>query len=203
MPNCAEKLLDVIGGEKDPQTLSSMIHAIGSLHDRQSISVVAKFEHHPVPDVRNAVVHALSGYEDEQAMAALIRLSADPDRDVRDWATFGLGSQMDADNPTIRDALFARANDSDDEIRGEAIVGLARRGDTRVIQLILRELNSHREDVLKDWSLMRDAAEAVTENSIQSRNPAWLPLLTRFFELNIGDAQKIQAAIDQLSARNQ
>ncbi len=55
-------------------------------------------------------------------------------------------SQIDTDTQEIRDALFARVEEGDDddkeEIRGEAFVGLARRGDKRVIEPLLRELMS-------------------------------------------------------------
>lgn len=44
------------------------------------------------------------------------------------------------DTPQLRQALLARTEDSDEETRGEAIVGLARRRDVRVVAVIEREL---------------------------------------------------------------
>ena len=57
---------------------------------------------------------------------------------MRDRAVFGLGSQLDRDSPELRDALFARLADPDP--RGEALVGLARRGDPRGVEALRRAI---------------------------------------------------------------
>lgn len=61
---------------------------------------------------------------------ALITLTSDENSDVRDWACFGLG-QMDAASPGARDALAARLTDPDDDTRCEAVLALAKTGDSR------------------------------------------------------------------------
>ncbi len=107
----------------------------------------------------------LSGIDDLDAIAGLIELSCDLDDDTRDWATFGLGSQTSLDTPELRDALAARLTDTDPEIRGEAMIGLARRGDERAhpaIEAALRGLFHG------DWPL-----EAVEHLA----GPAWIPLV--------------------------
>lgn len=55
------------------------------------------------------------------------------DSDVRDWATFSLGTQIDAQTPAIQDALRARLHDADTGTCLEALAGLARRCDPGVI----------------------------------------------------------------------
>jgi HEAT repeat protein len=72
----------------------------------------------------------------------LIDLSTDEVAKVRSWATFGLGFVARGDLPKIREALVARLKDADHETRGEAILGLAERGDTRVNFAIQHELAS-------------------------------------------------------------
>ena len=37
--------------------------------------------------------------------------SQDVEGEVRDWATMGLGSRLEVDNPAIRNALAARLDD--------------------------------------------------------------------------------------------
>ena len=135
-------LLGMIGGEEDSDVLAAAAMALGHLRDGRAVKALVSLKNHPSENVRFGVVHGLSAHEDESAVGALVELSADDDDDVRNWATFGIGSLIDADTREIREALFRRLNDSDHEVRGEALVGLARRGDERVVEYLLKELSS-------------------------------------------------------------
>src|SRR5581483_4385690 len=97
---------------------------------------------HPDERVRFGVVFGLLGQEDERTIRALIDLSTDLDIDVRDWATFGLGSMSEVDTPALREALVARLDDEEGDVRGEAMVGLARRHDQRMIEPLLTDLEA-------------------------------------------------------------
>jgi hypothetical protein len=129
-----------LSGDADPELLASICFAFGHLKDPRGISAVAPLARHPQSRVRFAVVHALSAQEDPVAIAWLIALSSDEDAQVRDWATFGLGQQIEADTAEIREALCARLTDADRDTRLEAISGLARRKDMRVIDHIITAL---------------------------------------------------------------
>jgi HEAT repeat protein len=52
---------------------------------------------------------------------------------VRDWAVVGLGVLGDADSEEIRDALLRCVDDSDENVREEAAVGLGKRRDARLL----------------------------------------------------------------------
>jgi hypothetical protein len=145
--------------------LSAAAIALGHRNHPRAIRPLVELSEHSNPDVRYGVVHGLCRHDDLSAVDALTRLSSDPDRDVRNWATFGLAQLTDLDSPKIRDALLARADDDDSEIRGEALLGLARRGDARALPLVRRELSG---EFHGDWAV--EAAELLAD-------PGLYPLL--------------------------
>jgi hypothetical protein len=138
----------------DSRTTAAVINAFGHIGDKRSLDLVLRYREHASSEVRFQVAFALGGIEEEPAIEALIKLSADEDRDVRDWATFGLGSLVKIDTPQIRDALVARLGEEDDEVRGEALVGLAKRRDSRVIDCL-------RADLLKPFGPYSGVQECV------------------------------------------
>jgi HEAT repeat protein len=150
------------------EVLNSACIALGHLHDERAIEPLLKLKKHPHEEVRYGVVLGLTGFEDERAIHALTELSKDSDSDVRDWATFGLGSMIETNTEAIREALYQRLNDSDETTRGEAMVGLARRGDKRVTPFVLAELEQ-----MSRWTLPLEAAEALAD-------PSLLPALYHF-----------------------
>jgi hypothetical protein len=64
--------------------------------------------------------------EARQVMAELSGFLSDPDIANRDWAAFLL-AQSPADGPPVRAALLRAAGDASLQVRGEALLGLARR----------------------------------------------------------------------------
>jgi HEAT repeat protein len=135
-------------GDRESEVLSSAAIACGHLHDARAVGALVKLKNHPNEDVRYAIVFGLLGHPDRRAVRALIKLSADPDADVRDWATFGLGQQIDTNTREVREALYARIDDEDDDTRAEALMGLARRHDERVIEPLIEELGSDTVTIL-------------------------------------------------------
>ncbi|HEY1016744.1 MAG TPA: HEAT repeat domain-containing protein [Herpetosiphonaceae bacterium] len=158
-------LLDRLAGEREPLALSAIAVALGHRHDPRAVAPVAALRAHPDPDVRRSVVHAMLAHADPLAIETLILLSADADEDIRDWATFGLGSMIETDTPAIREALAARMDDPHGAVRGEALVGLARRKDSRALPALLA-------DFADGWqgSLLFEAAGLLAD-------PALLPSL--------------------------
>ena len=114
------------------------LYAVGHLRVGPTLEI-AGFARHASERVRTATAHALGGRDEPASIDALCLLTADTDSDVRDWATFALGLLCDSDTPEIREALVARIADDNDAIRGEALVGLARRGDKRATAAIRAE----------------------------------------------------------------
>jgi HEAT repeats len=152
----------------DPEdsVVESAIFALGHRASPRAIEPVLEFVDHRSSDFRYAAVHGLMPHDSPIVVEALAKLSWDNDRDVRDWATFALGSQLESDSPTIRKALHDRLNDADPEVRGEALVGLARRRDTSITSYVRRELEGPFHG---DWAV--EAARHLAD-------PGFLPALT-------------------------
>jgi HEAT repeat protein len=137
---CLQTLLGLLD-DPDPDILEATCYALGHLKHPGAVPSLVKLKNHPIAEIRYAVTFGLLTHADNRAVEALIELSEDEDEDVRDWATFGLGTQIDLDTPEIREALVRRLNDSIDP-HGEAMVGLARRKDERVLKPLLESLAS-------------------------------------------------------------
>jgi HEAT repeat protein len=165
-------LLELLECEQNTDVLNSIGIALGHLHDARAIAPLIQLKNHPSPSVRYGLVFGLLGYEDELAISTLIELSSDRDRDVRNWATFGLGSQIETDTTAIREALYQRfINENTDEnyeIYGEALVGLAKRKDSRILTELIEELLSDYVGVL--------AVEAAEEFADSRLYPALMQL---------------------------
>lgn len=153
-------LLTLLDDPSDAVVSAAAI-ALGHRHHPRAIQPLVELARHPNPQVRHGVVHGLTGHEDLAAVAALIELTRDPDRDVRGWATFAIAQCTDRDSPELREALSARTEDQDPEVRGEALIGLARRGDPRALPLVRAEL---RGEFHGDWAV--EAAEILAEPSL-------------------------------------
>lgn len=143
LPQAAIKtLISLLDTETDIEVLEAALVAVSHHDAPQAIPTVSRYAYHPEARIRHAAVLALTGYEDRTAIERIIALTQDANAHVRDWATFGLGTQLETDTPEIRNSLADRLDDPDADTRGEAFIGLARRGDRRVVPALMRELTS-------------------------------------------------------------
>jgi HEAT repeat protein len=172
--------------------------AVGLSHRGAESAIPHLLKHvdHPDSLTRQGVVLGLSGHEDERAIEALIRLADDDDREVRDWAVFGLGSQIDTDSPEIRETLRKALGDPDDEIRGEALVGLAKRRDSSIVAKLLHEW---RDDDVTILSI--EAAEECRDPSLHQRLKHFAAMLT--VDADPYFARRLAAAIEACSPKTE
>lgn len=187
-------LLDHLRDSKDPDALVGVLGAFGHLgfgHDedfdenrRLALPVLRRLCAHEDEDVREALLvaalnSATSGPDALSIEAALLlcELTRDPAREVRDWATFWLEElppMFDLDLPEVRRALWERVGDEDEEIRVQAIEGLANHRDRAVIPFLIQEIEREAEAIEAHdgfvWVNIFDAAKTLAE-------PALLPAL--------------------------
>jgi HEAT repeat protein len=131
----------MLDSETDPVSLSAIVTAFGHLENPSIIPQILPFSYHPDTDVRYGLAFTLGCFaDDERTVSTLIKLMSDKDSEVRDWATFGLGGLGDFDSPKIREALFKNSTDDDEDVREEAIVGLAKRKDPRSVPEVISAL---------------------------------------------------------------
>lgn len=134
---------DLFEVETDPDVLMSLLYSIGHNNDKldnEQIKKICSFINSENSWVKEGLVSALLGIDSLNAIETLIKLSSDKLSHIRNWATFGLGTQIERNNKKIREALWERVNDKHQETKLEAIVGLAKRKDKRVNDIIRREI---------------------------------------------------------------
>lgn len=164
--------------ETDPDVLMSLLYAIGHNNDEldeKQIELLCSFVHDENSMVKEGLVSALLGIDNLTAIKTLINLSSDKLSHIRNWATFGLGTQIERNNKNIREALWGRINDKHQETKLEAIVGLAKRKDKRIKEIIKREIIGGEYGTL------------LFEAIIETRDKEFLPLLKQNLKIIKGN----------------
>jgi HEAT repeat protein len=159
-------LLESLLVDADESVVSCALVALGHLGtgDVARISSLASSQS---DRVRYSVAWCLGLRDGAPALATLIALSRDTDPEVRDWATFAIAQQSEVDSPEVRQALVDRLDDTDAETRGEAMVGLAKRGDTRAEAAVAAAMTQ--TDVNP---LVLEAADLIAERRRQATDSA-------------------------------
>jgi len=162
---CCDVLLQLLNQEDDDQVKAAVVFALGHLRNDRAIPSLIALSRHPNSDVRHAVASSLYGVTSDAAVAAQLDLMDDSNPEARDWAVTAIGENLAIDGPQIREAFLRHASDEDVFTRAEALHGLARRGDTRVVIYLLAELPVEREcahlfiDIAKTYLGYADDAE--------------------------------------------
>lgn len=134
---------DLLKTETDKNIISSILYGIGHNNDNLSekqINIVCAYKNHKSVNVRYSLVYALLSIDQIKPIDTLIELSKDKDSDIRNWATFGIGTQIETDSKIIREALWERVRDEHKITRFEAIVGLAKRKEENIREVLKNEL---------------------------------------------------------------
>lgn len=168
---------DLLNIENDPEVLMSLLYSIGHNNDhlnKTQIEKLCTFSDSDNNLVKEGLVSALGFINELNSINVLIKLSTDKLSYIRDWATFYIG-QSERNNKAIREALWARINDKHQTTRFEAIVGLAKRKDIRITEIIKKELIDGEYGTL------------LFEAIIETRDKQFLPLLRQNLKSIEGD----------------
>lgn len=160
-------------GEPAPELAWSMAHSLSGLEEPAVIGPLVRLARCGDPDVRWQVAVGLGRARDRydgRGVATLVELTADADAGVRDWATLELGSVVPFDTPEVREVLVARLDDPVPDVRGEALVGLARRRSEVLARVLPPLLTLDRAGTLEVRAAM------------ESGDRSYLPLLERLAE---------------------
>jgi HEAT repeat protein len=132
----------LMGSEQDVRALNSEITALGHLENPLAIPLIRQYRTHPNEGIRFSVAFALASFPDDpRSVDSLLLLMEDADEQVRDWATFGLGTLGSGNSHEIREALFRRLHDASTDVRQEAMAGLGKRRDERVVPFLIEALD--------------------------------------------------------------
>ena len=157
------KLIELLDDNDDDVVASAATclgHRVKKDSDFRAIAKLTNLAHHSNKHIRSGVTFALGRVEHPEAIKTLIKLCDDKEDEVKDWAVFSLGSLIETDTPEIRHALKKALNDEDTYVRGEALVGLAKRGDRNIVKQLIKELEEEDDlhDVIMACELLADSS---------------------------------------------
>ena len=171
-----ELLFKLLNETQKDNILESVFHAIGHNNEHltaEQIAILTTFKDQENTNVKHGLISALSGLDELKAIRTLIEFTNDKISSIRNWATFGISTRIEVNNIEIINALWNRVDDIDQETRYEAITGLVNRNDSRVKDVIFRELE-HQEY----GTLLFEAIQTLKDKD-------FLPLL----EMNLKNAE--------------
>jgi HEAT repeat protein len=163
--------------DPDATVICAAAHGLGHRHSVRAIESLLAHVANSSAEIRDAITHGLGCLDDRRATDGLIQLSRDPDDLVRDYASFNLGEMCIIDYPELRAALHALLADPAAEIRGQALIGLARRGDRTSLPAIRSELSGdyHGAWAVKAAGYLADSTLASDLETLLQRELADLP----------------------------
>ena len=192
-----ELYFDLLNIETEPKVLRSLLYAIGYNNNKLNKGQIEKlctFSDNDNELVKEGLVFSLISIDNKKAIETLIKLTKDKLSHIRNWATFGIGTQIGRDDKNIREALWHRINDKHQETKLEAVVGLAKLKDSRIIEIIKRELMDGEHGTL------------LFEAIIETGDKRFLPLLRKNLksikeDTNINPQWKtdLETCIDELT----
>lgn len=160
----------------DPLARRYVVLALGRLGDRQAVPVLRRTLQEPASGddspTRIYAVWALGALGDEAALPELLQAASHADAGLRKAAMHALGSFRD---PATRTALTGALGDTTADVRWNAALALARRGDSAAVP-VLREMLD-RAQLGTVGGLASEQADAVVEQAVSAAAALAVPEL--------------------------
>lgn len=167
--------LDKLKIERNHALEEALLYGLSHNNNNLPLDAIDQLQHYQSNNdaiLRLGLVHCLSGIDSPKAIMILLTLMQDENDEVRNWSTFGIGSQLDTDNQAIRAALWKNVTDKYQDVRYEAILGLAKRQVMEVVSVIETELQQGNIGTL--------LFEAIVELQLSN----FIPQLKRLLEIS-------------------
>lgn len=189
----ARELIQAALDDPQSEVVAAAAFATGHRECPKCLSRLIELASDPDCELRFAATFGLGNNQDVKAIPTMLALAKDADDDVRNWAMFGLGSLWDLDTPEVREALWLGYSDHVDEIRGEALVGLAKRRDKRVLELLPSALEAN-----LNWNV--ELVEMLSEPEYQ---PELQKLADRSSAASADYRESLQMLLEEVAAWEQ
>ena len=138
----ANKIFFEVLKKRKTQKRLSLLYAIGHNNEKLKsgeIALLVSLKDNPDEGIREGLVSALLTVDNKIAIDTLIRSDRQNCKHQR-LGDFWNWDTIEKDNKFIREALWLRVDDKNQDTKLEAIVGLAKRKDKRIKEIIKREL---------------------------------------------------------------
>lgn len=167
-----EIYFNLLNSETDELILSQILFGIG--HNNENLTAKQIEKICAIYQIGSSLVYeglifALGFIDTSKTIDILIQLSTDQKAHNRDWATFFL-AESKRNNKKIRQALWNRIDDKNKNVRLESIMGLAKRKDSRVLEVIKTQIH----DI--------DYPIGIFQAILDLKDPQFLPLLEKNLE---------------------
>ncbi|RZM30329.1 MAG: hypothetical protein EOO88_01180 [Pedobacter sp.] len=187
----------MLAGEKNQDVVSSLLYAIGHNNNkltRSRLAALGSFTASRNAAVRTALAYAVGTYKNPVAYSILMKLAHDPSPATRDWAVFFL-AQGGGATKAIRETLILKAKDINSDVRMEAIVGLAKRGEVLAKELVDAELGKG-----EFGSLVFDAVSKLQDISYLPKLKVILKRVRKENDINFKWKSDLKRAIEELES---
>ena len=124
---------------KQPTKLGDILFFIGVANEylgKEQLTNLYAFGESKNKLIKSGLIHALTGIQAHQAIKILTTLSYDKSKDIRKSAVFALAFHTNKLRKLVKETLWARLNDKESQIMEIAIIGLAKRNDPRLKEVI-------------------------------------------------------------------